>query len=304
MASQNSEPTSVAGKLRAGQVSSLIITEDRQMIPDGDFAERTAKYNFDDVQSCTEGGVMVWGMSLPSSFGEFFLEGNFEGEVSDHSRSRWDDRLNHYYYTELSPEKQKAVFAGGPGTSYVSYVAGKLIGEIGTKKGPDYPPFDAIAAHEPPRSFMLARGGKAIGSLFTPGDRILVVEEALKAIIERLEPGVHQFFPISIKRRNGEQYPNSYYILVIGQYFDSFSREKSLDGSFRDYGPEYPNSYEPPRNDATIKGLAFVKAKFGNAHLWRDRSFKEWLTCFSDELISEAAKADLHLPKHYRMMEV
>ncbi len=247
---------------------------------------------------------MVWGMSLPSSFGEFFLDGSFEGEARDPSRSGWRDRLNQYYYNELSPEEQKALYAGAPGTSYPGFVVGKFVSEIGTKKGPDYPPFNGIAAQEAPRSFIIERGGKSIGSLFTPGDRILVVEEALKAIVERLEPGAHEFFPIKIRRRNGEDYPKIYYILVVRQYFDSFLREKSKEGSFRDYGPEYPNSYEPPRSDGSIKGLAFSKAKFGNAHLWRDRSFQEWLTCFSDELIAEITKAGLRMPKHYRMMEV
>jgi hypothetical protein len=31
---------------------------------------------------------------------------------------------------------------------------------------------------------------------------------------------------------------------------------------------------------------------------------REWLTCFSDELIAEVTEAGLRIPKHYRMMEV
>jgi hypothetical protein len=50
MASQNSKPTGNAGKLRAEEASPHISTDERRMIPDGDFAERAAKYNFDDVQ--------------------------------------------------------------------------------------------------------------------------------------------------------------------------------------------------------------------------------------------------------------
>lgn len=108
---------------------------------------------------------MVWGMSLPSGFGEFFLEGDFEGAYND--PNNWSGRLKKYFNEQL-PEDEKSLFDDGRGLDavrYVSYVASKFRSEIGTKSDPYDPPLSAIAAHEPPRSFDLERGGKSIGSL-------------------------------------------------------------------------------------------------------------------------------------------
>jgi hypothetical protein len=63
---------------------------------------------------------------------------------------------------------------------------------------------------------------KSLGSLIKLNDRILAVDEALKAIIERLESGVHQFFPIEIMMPSDKAPSVRYYVLVIGNYCDSF----------------------------------------------------------------------------------
>ncbi|MBB6124444.1 imm11 family protein [Sphingobium subterraneum] len=246
---------------------------------------------------------MVWGMSLPSSFGEFWSDGSFE--ATPDATSGWGSRLKSYYL-ELSPEDQSALFdyvdtaSRGKAGPYVSFVVGKFLHEQGAKGGADMPPFSPILAHEPPRFFVIERGGKSLGSLIMLSNRMLAVEEALKTIIERLEPSLHQFFPIEIMNRKGDVYPKSYYTLVIGQYFDSFSPEASKEGScelditrfrYRD-------------NKAGISGLAFQKSLFGSAHLWRERQIIGLLTCFSDELIAEIAEAGLRIPRHYKMMEV
>lgn len=247
---------------------------------------------------------MVWGMSLPSGFGEFFLDGDFEGDGIRPDAIGWSGRLKKYFNEQLA-EDEKALFDDGHGPDavrYVSYVASKFRSEIGTKGDPCDPPLSAIAACEPPRSFDLEKRVKSIGSLVMLTDRILAVDEALKEIIERLDLGVHQFFPIKIRRRNGEEYPRAYYIIVVGQYFDSFSLEKSDQASFEKDGER---GFFHKETKVDMGGLAFRKAVFGHAHLWRDRRMsREWLTCFSDELVAEITKAGLRIPKHYRMMEV
>lgn len=248
---------------------------------------------------------MVWGMSLPSGFGEFWPNGSFE--ATPDATSGWGDRLMSYYL-DLSPEDQCALFdyvdtaSRGKAGPYVSFVVGKFLHEQGTKGSPDKPPFSPILAHEPPRSFVIERGGKSLGSLIMLSNRMLAVEEALKAIIERLEPGVHQFFPIEIMNRKGEAYSRPYYLLVIGQYFDSFLPNESDPHSFSKDGER---GFFHKEKKVDMAGLAFSKAVFGKAQLWRDRRMsREWLTCFSDELIAEITKAGLRIPKHYKMMEV
>ncbi len=247
---------------------------------------------------------MVWGMSLPSGFGEFFPMGNFEAHI-DFEADDWYRRLN-AYYQEQTPEEQKRLFdrGKGDGPSYAGYVADKLISERGAASSPGALPVSPIEPHEPPRSFVTEKGYKSLGSLIMLNDRILAVDEALKAIIERLEPAVHEFFPIEIRMPRNKVYPGSYYTLFIGQYFDSFSPEDSQEESFRDYGPDYPNHYTHEKSKKGVTGLALTKAAFGIAHLWRERAFREWLVCFSDELQAEIAGAGLCIPKHYQMKQI
>jgi hypothetical protein len=267
------------------------------------------------------GGVMVWGMNLPSGFGEFWPEGDFEGKGPDIYRSEgWRNRLMEYYRAQ-TPEEQKRLFDydmlgfdeevyGGNKFDYArhaypSFVCQKFTCEWGTVPlGPDRRvPYSPIESHEAPRFFQTTKGCKALGSLIKLNSGLLAVDEALKAIIERLEPTVHHFFPIEIRMPRGKVYPANYYTLAIGQYFDSFSPENSKEGSFQSY-PDYPGYYNLEASKKVVTGLALIKAKFGTAHLWRERGFREWLACFSDEFIAEITSAGLRIPKHYKMKEV
>jgi hypothetical protein len=101
----------------------------------------------------------------------------------------------------------------------------------------------------------------------------------------------------------GKVFPKEYYTLVIGQYCDSFSPERSKPESFIAY-PNYPDFYNFEESKKGVTGLALSKANFGKAHLWHECVFRETLTCFSDELMTEMDKAGLHIPKHYKMKEV
>jgi hypothetical protein len=237
---------------------------------------------------------MVWGMTLPSNFGEFWPDGAFAG---------WYESLK-AYYREQMPEEQKALFDDGKGNgalSYMGYAGEKFIREVGTSVRPDDLPFSPIEPQESPKSFTTVKKYTSLGSLIKLNDRILAVDDRLKAIIERLEPGMHQFFPIDLLMPRGVTFPNAYHVLFIGQYHDSFSPDNSKEGAWRKNG-DFGYLFEESKKGVT--GLAFSKSVFGGSHLWRERSLWEWLTCFSDELEAEIAAAGLRIPKHYRMKEV
>jgi hypothetical protein len=247
---------------------------------------------------------MVWGMNLPSSFGEFWPDGDFEGESNSRSDG-WSERLTSHY--EAQPvEEQKRLFNyddghGNAAHRYPGYVSEKFISEIGTKRGADRPPFTPIEPHEPPRYFETCKTYGSLGSLIMLSDRIIAVDDALKDIIEQMEPGVHRFFPIEIRMPKGAVLPKRYYTLVIGQYFDSFSPERCKPGSWRNDG-DY--AFEHGDRKADLAGLAFSSAVFGKAHLWRERRRREWLTLFSDELKAAIEQAGLRTPKLNKMKEV
>ena len=244
-------------------------------------------------------GVMVWGMTLPTSFGQFWPSGDFEYDPVK-QRSGWAGRLNIHYFQQ-SPEEQVRLGSGKIMLGdYGFYVNGKFWAELGTCVG-NKPPLLAVEPHEPPRSFDTEKNYTTLGSLIMLNDGILAVDEALKTIIERLEPSMHQFYPTEIKMPKGKVYPQTYYTLVVGQYFDAFSPENTEIGSAfeRSYG-----FFKPEPSKAGLNGLAVCKAAFGNAHLWRDPRLREELTCFSDELKAQIDEADLSIPNHHKLLEV
>jgi hypothetical protein len=249
---------------------------------------------------------MVWGMNMPSDFGEFWPNGNFEGGF-DWDSDGWGPRLS-AYYREQTPEMRRELFHRGdnglgndPG-AYAYYVSQKFINEPGALIGPDYPPLSPIRDHEPPRSFNIVSGGKSLGSLIELSDRIIAVDEPLRAVIAWLEPDTHQFFPIEIRLRNGKQYPAPYFIMVIGRYLDSFSPAQSAGDAFRESSD--PRFFFNEKTKRGITGLALSKSKFGHAHLWRERSMLFRPLFFSDALQAEISNAGLRIPRYYRAREI
>jgi len=230
-------------------------------------------------------------MALPSKFGEFWPDGNYVG---------WDEDLTAFFNNEM-PADEKAQFDHV--SSYIYFVSQKLITEPGCKPSPDYPPVGSVAAHEAPKRFKTTKSYSSLASFITLTNRIVAVDTSLKNLFERVEPGVHHFFPIEIEMPNKAVYPKQFFVLVIGRYLDSFSSDQS--------NPDYlkPNglrNYLVKRCGCkqAMSGLAFFKQGFGGAHLWRESCITNELFCLSDELKSEITRLGLRLPKHYRMKEI
>lgn len=235
---------------------------------------------------------MVWGLSMPSSFGDFFPHGDYVG---------WDEELTRYYNEEMSAEQKAPFLVRGP-VRYHSYVGAKFREECGSNDIVELPPITPIQPHEQPKWFETVKTYSSLGSLIILNDRLWASDEIFKDIIERLDPGVHQFFPIQITMPKSAVYPKRYFVMAIGRYLDSFAPEKSKAGCWKHSGNKrYSVIYNSKEN---LTGLAFSKNSFGKAHLWRERHMYSPEIVFSDELQGEIAKAGLRLPKHYKMKEV
>lgn len=243
---------------------------------------------------------MVWGMPLPP--GPY---GEYEGKVDIYGDG-WRHRLQAYYHEQLT-DKQKAVHEDGQANGahwYPGNVLHKFIYELGKNDGsPDSPLVTPIEEHEPPRFFQFESGHKSPASIISLPSRILAVSEPMKSFLEWLEPDVHQFFPIEVRNTRGKVYQLDYYVLVIGQYLDSFLPEKSQKDTFRKNGSSIWYSITTG-SKKEVTGLALSKSKFDGAHMWRERAFREWLICFSDELMAEILDAGLKMPRQWRMKEV
>ena len=246
---------------------------------------------------------MVWGMALPKSFGEFWPDGFFEMDRKSR-QDGWYQRLTDYYKAQ-TPDEQKRLFdyKGDPGNaahSYGTFPSYKLTSEPGTGGDGNSPPYGKLEPYEPPHSFDAVKAYKSLGAIIKLNDRILAVNGQFKAIVEQLEPHVHAFYPITIGMPRGQTYPDAYYTLRVGQYFDAFSPADSAPDSARERQSGF---WVPAAKKQDLEGLAMRTSVFGDAHLWRDRRFKEDLTCFSDALQAEIAKAGLTLPRQFGQMK-
>ena len=224
---------------------------------------------------------MVWCLKEPSGFGQFFLEGDYVG---------WQERLTQYYLEEMSDE-EKANYNKNDVPDYIFQVACRFTMDRGPLK-----------PHECPTEFQVQFSrAKSFGSLVKLTSKLLTVDEALKTIIETLDPGVHQFWPIEIKLPRGKPFPRQFYGLRIGRFLDSFSPEKSDKDAWWERKGRY---YAENKTKAYFNRLALSSEAFGDAHLWRETRLQEPEICFSDSLKEAVDDAGLRLPKHYKMKEV
>jgi hypothetical protein len=233
---------------------------------------------------------MVWAMAMSGGFGEFFPSGDYVG---------WEEHL-HQYFMERMPAEQKAALGGS--ADYMIFVGEKFRSELGRKYYLDKPATTKIQSHEPPECFKSKKRYDSLGSIIKLTNRLISFDETLKAIIEKLEPGKHQFFPIKIIMPKGEVYPKQYYTIAVGQYLESLSVTESKQEVLQkdgDSGHHFVTFTKP-----NISGVALSKAKFAQAHLWRERYVKGGLLFLSDVLQAEIAKAGLRVPKHFQVLEV
>lgn len=231
---------------------------------------------------------MVWGLELPYGFGTFFPEGDFVG---------YRDQLD-AAFDAMSAEEQ--AYYGNLKPAYRFHVSQCFTFEHGTMHG-EQCVFRPVAEHEWPSEFKMKRRYKSLGALIKSVNALLLVETGFKDILERLEPGVHQFRPVKLTLPNDEVYPDKYFTMVIGRYLSAFDPERSPRDIWRDIGGQYSAVVF---NKANAAVGAVKKSVASGCHLWRDRLARHPNIFLSDTLRSEVRKAGLSLPKHFQMREV
>ena len=223
---------------------------------------------------------MVWGMREPGSFGDYFPDGEFVG---------WKEGVKSYFENEMSAE-ERAKYDNWD-VNYRGSISRKFAGDLG-----------ALEEHQTPKHFQTVKTYTNIASLTLLG--LLAVDEELKAIIETLEPGVHQFWPITITMPKGVVYPKQYYGLRIGQFIDAFSPEQSDPGSWRVGGLNKDKFRVQGATTEHMGGLSMNASVMGKAHLWREKKLLDPHYYFSDDLHDEITQHALRVPPFYKLKAV
>ena len=132
------------------------------------------------------------------------------------------------------------------------------------------------------------------------------MDAALKALIEELEPGVHQFWPLRIVQPKGEPFSEAYFGIRIGRFMDSFVADQSDPKVFLEQvtivGETQFTAFDRSRNG--YAKLALSSEIIGNGHLWQETRLWGPLLCISDRLQSEITARGLRIVKHYQLKSV
>jgi hypothetical protein len=223
---------------------------------------------------------MVWGMERIGS-GMFGPHGSFPGEQA---------RLEAIGH-QMSPE-EKAKYGS---LGYAAYVNESIIKDNGPL------PDQAL-----PKRFVANQRYNTLGSLLGLPRKVRAVDESLKNIIERLEPGVHQFWPLQIVMPNGDEHPVQYYGMIVLHHLESFLPEESDPDCWRggEIAPGIRSYTVYGSSKEAHAGLAMASKVFGSSHIWRERDLTDPVLLFSDELQTEIKNAGLRIPKHFKLKAV
>lgn len=221
---------------------------------------------------------MAWAMREPGSFGSFFPNGDLE---------EWEGRIEQNFLA-MSPS-EKAKF-GDHVTNYLYHVARKFRGGHGL-----------VEDDEKPAELKTDKTYKDLGDLMMIVDGLLVVSDAFKAVVEGVEPGVHQFWPMRFVTPRGKHYDATLFAMVIGTRLDSFSEGESDPASFS-VTDGYPLAeYSKPKK---LSGLALQESEIGGRHLWRETRLYGLDVFFSDALVGILTEQEMKLPKMQQVREV
>ena len=234
---------------------------------------------------------MVWALVNPGGFGDFWPLGTFIG---------WREKVEQYFDAKM-PEEIKSQYRNGFGLVPTIY---KFTYEQGTPTGRDVPPVGPLHEDEWPDEYNCANRQSSLASFIALSNRMFAVDDRMRELLERLDPGVHHFRPIGITMtKKRDFYPKRYQIILIGRFMNSFAPDASVADAFTKH-ENYDSYAVKDTRKEYLSGLAFSSATIGNAHLWRERKLRNPGIFVSDALRFEIEKAGLRVPKLIQMKEV
>jgi hypothetical protein len=187
----------------------------------------------------------------------------------------------------MSPSEKAQCGSDAPG--YLYHVAQKFRSGRGM-----------LEDDEKPAELKTDRTYKDLGDLMMVVDGLLVVSEAFKDVVDAMERGVHQFWPMWFVAPRGKPYDATLFGF-IGARLDSFSETDSDPGSFT-MTDGYPLAeYSNPKK---VSGLALLKSEIGGRHLWRESRLYGLDIFFSEDLVAKLTERKMKLPKMFQVREV
>jgi len=115
------------------------------------------------------------------------------------------------------------------------------------------------------------------------------VSEPLRALIEKFDPGIHDFFPVDLTLPAGRKPETPYYVFIIRAQKDTFIPELSRHGGDKFNGKYYQIVGEE---------ASFSSECRKGAHIWREKRLTG-VILFSDELEAAMRSAGIRYYKYW-----
>jgi hypothetical protein len=156
-----------------------------------------------------------------------------------------------------------------------------------------------------PKNFVLAKPYQALGDFITLGMGYAVTAR-FRDLIEKLEPGRHQFIPIKITLRSGKDYPVEYFTFRVLSQLDAFDKNKS-DPTCWKKSVQILKIAQPKEENA--RGIALSRNVIADHHIWRgfvsaETGISGFKFYVSDKLKTAIAEAKFKMMPFYQLKEV
>lgn len=148
-----------------------------------------------------------------------------------------------------------------------------------------------LCSEEMPRTLVLNKTRKSWPDAFFAPNALMVVRQPAKAIIEKLDPGVHQFFPLIIQTKRGIEIPGPWFAMNVSEHRDAIVRTKGF-GTRLISQDQLGISYE--HKDVTVDPQKLSP----DLNLWRDARVNMSLLG-SDTLVAALKAAKLRFFKSF-----
>ncbi|NSX55129.1 imm11 family protein [Parasulfitobacter algicola] len=151
-----------------------------------------------------------------------------------------------------------------------------------------------LGSDEVPKTFKLSKARDSLPASFMVQDGLYIVQKPFRDLIEQLDPGLHQFFPIEVRHRNGTPHDPPCYAINVTETRDSIVDDQSTVDKF---------VTDPENTDKRIvyfkKDITIDPSKLTNIHLWREVRYPKSLL-MSDELRDALKETGLRMPRCFK----
>lgn len=219
---------------------------------------------------------MAWGLREPTGFGRRYPDAGSDG---------YRESLEAHFHEHLT-EEERATFDHRP-VSFRYSISRKFTEDKGF-----------LEDFEKPRRYRTEVGIRQFASMLLLENGLVAVDAQLKAVIDGLEPDVHQFWPIAFVSKRGVPYEQEFHGLIVGNHRQAFSREASVEGSWEER--DGLASVTMPVKKC-FEGIGLSEDAIDGAHLWRDPTFVSLALYLSDRLHDAIAARELTVWQKYKL---